>query len=190
MQTYEVTRCVPGDLSESERQACAEIITAGEAVDPQWARAQLPVAISIAVARLAGEIVGVGAIKQVRPGYATSIAGRSKFAFHSDTPELGYVAVAERHGRQGLSRRILTCLTDEREGALFATTDDPNMKKVLLAAGFTERGQPWPRATGIAFALDQELRDETMPSVFARVRSGRKMKFVEEDTVPLLRIAE
>jgi hypothetical protein len=105
VQTYEVTRCVSRDLSESELEACAEIILAGEAVDPEWARAQLPLAISIAVARLAGEIVGVGAIKQVRPGYAASIARRSEFAFSTDTPELGYVAVAGRSARLGGERR-------------------------------------------------------------------------------------
>jgi hypothetical protein len=136
VQTDELTRCVPADLSESEVEGCAEIITAGEAVDPEWARAHLPLAISIAVARLEGEIVGVGAFRQVRPGYAGCIAARSEFAFRADTPELGYVAVAEHHRRQGSSQRILKCLTDDREGSLFATTDDPNMKKTLLPAGF------------------------------------------------------
>jgi GNAT superfamily N-acetyltransferase len=143
VQTYEVTRCVPGDLSESELEACAEIITAGEAVDPEWARAQLPLAISIAVARLAGEIVGIGAIKQVRPGYATSIAGRSKFAFRSDTPELGYVAVTERHRRQGLSHRLVEKLLASHQGPLFATTDNANMKASLLAGGFSQKGHEW-----------------------------------------------
>jgi hypothetical protein len=167
VQNYEVTHCVAGDLSESELEACAEIITAGEAVDPEWARVQLPLAISIAVARLAEEVVGVGAIKQVRPGYASSIAARSEFAFSADTPELGYVAVAERHRRLGLSHRILTCLTDDREGALFATTDDANMKKALLAAGFAERGKGGPD-NGDRYRFGLESRPERMFSVFVR----------------------
>jgi hypothetical protein len=39
---YDVTDCVPADLSEAELQRCLAIITSGEAVDPEFAANDAP----------------------------------------------------------------------------------------------------------------------------------------------------
>lgn len=140
---YDVTDCVPADLSEAELQRCLAIITSGEAVDPEFAAAELPLARTLAIARVLKMIVGVGAVKRERIPYASGVAVRSDFEFRPDTPELGYVAVDKRHRGQGLSHRLVEKLLTSHQGSLFATTDDAKMKASLLAGGFSQKGHKW-----------------------------------------------
>ncbi len=140
---YEVTHCVPADLSEAELQRCLAIITSGEAVDPEFAEAELPLARTLAIVRVGKMIVGVGAIKRERVPYASGVAERSGFEFRHDMPELGYVAVDKRHRGQGLSHRLVEKLLTSHQGSLFATTDNAKMKASLLAGGFSQKGYEW-----------------------------------------------
>jgi hypothetical protein len=147
--SYEVTECLPSDLTEAEMGRCLQVIASGEAVDPEMAESELPLATKIAVARRGETIVAVGAIKRVRSPYASRIADRCKFEFSPDTPELGYVAVDKWHRSRGLSHRVLSSLTTKHQGALFATTGNENMKKSLAAAGFSKKGQEWTGQRGL-----------------------------------------
>src|SRR6266571_3612592 len=95
--TYEVRLHAAGDLSQSELATCVAIIARGDAVDPESAAEELPKARTFALARKAGAIVGVGAIKRIRCSYAAKTAGDSAVVFPPETPELGYIAVDEEH---------------------------------------------------------------------------------------------
>src|SRR5689334_16827989 len=99
----------------------------------------LPHSRVLVIVRHDSVIVGVGAIKPVRRKYAEGIAAKSHFPFPSDTPELGYVAVAEAHQGHGLSNRITDLLVSQVTGRLFSTTDSPKMKKTLGRAGFLKK---------------------------------------------------
>jgi GNAT superfamily N-acetyltransferase len=140
---YDVTDCVPADLSEAEIQKCLAVITSGEAVDPEFAEAELPLAKALAIARVGKMVVGAGAVKRERIPYASSVAERSGFEFRRDTPELGYVAVDKRHRGQGLSHRLVEKLLTKQQGSMFATTDNAKMKASLLASGFSQKGHGW-----------------------------------------------
>jgi Acetyltransferase (GNAT) family len=137
---YTVTKCGPGNLSAPEVDRCVSIITCGEAVDPESAARELPRASALAIVRTHGEIVGVGAIKRVRTGYAEGVGQKSGFTFDPGTAELGYVAIDYKHRRRGLSRRIVAQLSSQYSGPLFATTDSEYMRKTLAAAGFVRKG--------------------------------------------------
>ena len=97
----------------------------------------------VAVARRARQIVGVGAIKRIRPGYAFDKAYKSGVTFAPDTPELGYVAVDPAHQGNGLSHRIVSELLSKNGGPLFATTSSDRMKRTLGKAGFAQKGREW-----------------------------------------------
>jgi hypothetical protein len=140
-QEYSVSACTPGDLSEADLASCVEIVRDGGAVaiSPE----KLQKARMLAVARKGGVIVGVASIKSDRPDRAADIARKSGFRFPKETPELGYVAVAPQHRRQGLSHQLVDPLVKARPGGLFATTDDEHMIRTLSGAGFVRRGREW-----------------------------------------------
>src|SRR6266566_3953657 len=145
-QGYSLIACVPGDLSDAELATCVEIVKDGGAVAIGLEKLQK--ARMLAVARKAGTIVGVGSIKRDRPDRAADIANRSGFGFPQETPELGYVAVAPQHRRQGLSHQLVGALLKAMPGGLFATTDDQHMMKTLSGAGFVRQGSEWPGRRG------------------------------------------
>jgi len=148
LRNYDVTACAVADLNEEDRAACVAIIKSGEAVDPESAEAELPRASVVAVARRAKQIVGVGAIKRIRLGYASDKAYKSGVTFAPDTPELGYVAVDPAHQGKGLSHRIVAALLSKNGGPLFATTSSEGMKKTLVKAGFAQKGREWKGQKG------------------------------------------
>jgi hypothetical protein len=119
-------------------------------VKVRFAQAELPRASVITIARDKTEIVGVGAIKRVRNHYAAGIATKTRSGFHfeKNMPEVGYVSVDERHWGQRLSHNILEQLLANRDGPLFATTDDAKMKRTLTAHGFAMKGEEWDGERG------------------------------------------
>jgi hypothetical protein len=140
-QEYCVSACAPGDLSDAELASCVEIVRGGGAVAISLEK--LHNARTLAVARKGGVIVGVGSIKRARPDRSADIARKSGFGFPKETPELGYVAVAPQHRRQGLSHQLVGALLKAISGGLFATTDDEHMMKTLSGAGFARQGSEW-----------------------------------------------
>jgi len=142
---YEVTSHSPGDLSDGDLGACIAIIQCGDAVDPESADEELGRSEVIAIAREGANIVGVGAIKRLRTGYASTIASsrKSGSSFDPNTSELGYVAVDAQHRNRGLSHRIVAELLSKHQGRLFATTSNEGVKKTLAGAGFVRKGREW-----------------------------------------------
>src|SRR5262245_6166188 len=123
MGEYEVDQCE--GLRREDFERCVAIIKAGRAVSVSVAKLQF--AAVVALAKKAGEIVGVGTVKAIRPEYAQGIAEKAGFAFPADTPELGYVAVDIVHRGNHLSWRLVDALLATQGGRLFATTDNPYM---------------------------------------------------------------
>ena len=119
---YEVRSHAPGELAKAEVAACLAIIENGEAVDLDSAATEVPRASVVVIARTDDKIVGVGAIKRVRAGYAARIADRSGFAFKANTLEIGYVAIDHNHQGQRLSSRIVGELASKHPG--FIVCDD------------------------------------------------------------------
>jgi len=118
------------------------------AVTKRYADPGLRGARVLAVVRSADRIVGVGAIKRVRPDYARRRANCSQYDLPLATPELGYVARHPEHRRHNLGHRIVASLLSSHEGPLWATTDSPRMKEILAGAGFVHRGNEWPGGRG------------------------------------------
>jgi len=94
-------------------------------------------------------IVGVGAIKPVRRGYAARVSRKSGEKFPPETPELGYVAVDKVHRDNHLSYRIVEALLSRQTGRLFATTDAIGMKKALARYEFETKGAEWEGERGM-----------------------------------------
>jgi GNAT superfamily N-acetyltransferase len=92
---------------------------------------------------LRGKIVGLGAIKRFRPRYATGIACKCGAAIPTATLELGYVAIDPAYRGHKFSHRIVEALLSGNESRLFATTSTPQMKTVLMKAGFKKNGNEW-----------------------------------------------
>ena len=137
---YRIERCV-GDADGVDLEKCVFIIRAGGAVNVDATKLQR--ATVLVLAKRGSEIVGVGSVKGVRPDYAASIATKSGFPLMPETPELGYIAVDDRHRGNRLSYRLVRELLRDRIGSLFATTDAEYMKPALLAAGFIQEGREW-----------------------------------------------
>jgi hypothetical protein len=139
--------CVqPADVPAEQIKECHSLIVKGRAVDPNTARAELPLAkwIAVALEPDSQKVIGVGVIKRCRPKYASRIAKSSGFSLNHDIHELGYVSVDESKRRRGISHQITgLLLTHFRERPLFATTSDYGMKRTLSAAGFTQEGSEW-----------------------------------------------
>jgi hypothetical protein len=150
---YTVNASAPSALSQTELADCVTLIASGGAVDPSSAKRELPYATSVATARKSDTVVGVGAIKRIRRGYASSISKHSGVNFPSDTPELGYVRIHDDHQRKGLSRRIVTALLSGYGGAVFATTSSAAMKKTLREAEFCMEGCEWEGKSGAQLSL-------------------------------------
>lgn len=143
-KVYLVSSCEPVQLTEAERAACGAIVEAGGAVRRGYIAQEIAEARLLSVVRLAGEIVGVGAIKRIRQPYAEKIASRSGVNFPPETPEFGYVVVNPAHQGNGLSHRLAGELLAEHSGPLFATTSSDRMIATLTAAGFERKGHEWP----------------------------------------------
>src|SRR5712675_2233754 len=90
---YTVTACVGSDLSPTQLTTCMSIIKEGSAVNTTSAKKQLPLAPVVVIVHRGEQIVGIGAIKQPRPDYASSVANKSGHSFDKTMSELGYVAV-------------------------------------------------------------------------------------------------
>ena len=137
------TGLIDRPLTGGELAVCIGIIGKGAAVDLESARRELPRATAVAITRLDGRIVGVGAIKRQRPAYAMSISKRADYAFPTHTLELGYVAVDPPHRGQGLSHALVAALLSGRPDSLFATTSSAQMKNSLSKGGFAYQGREW-----------------------------------------------
>jgi predicted GNAT family N-acyltransferase len=146
---YKVTACTPGGLSRAALETCFAIIEQGEAVDVDSMKRDLPRSSVLAIARKGGDIVGTGAIKPVRKGYAAKVSRKSGVKFPPETPEFGYVAVDEDHRQRDLSYRIVEALLSRYVGRLFATTDAIGMKKALARYGFAKKGDEWKGERGM-----------------------------------------
>ena len=79
-------------------------------MDSASAAKQLPLAKVVAVVCTEQDIVGVGAIKQPRPRYASKVSRYAEFPFDENMLELGYVAREPSHRGHNLSEKVVSKL--------------------------------------------------------------------------------
>jgi RimJ/RimL family protein N-acetyltransferase len=142
-QNYAVGTCSPRELTEDEIRACVDIVSRGGAVRRDYAENGLRTATRLAVVRSSGRIVGVGALKRIRPGYAEGRAALSEAELPAGTPEVGYIARDPAARGHALAPRILGALLAEHPGSVWATTDSDGMKAALKDSGFERTGNEW-----------------------------------------------
>jgi RimJ/RimL family protein N-acetyltransferase len=147
-EEYTIGLCLPGDLSDEERERCITLIAEGDALDERFVRDGMPKSRLVAVAKRRGQIVGVAVIKGDNRDHARTVARESKFAFPPETPELGYVSVDGAHKNQHLSTRLIEALLSRQTGPLYSTTRSDRIKHILGKLGFTERGEHWQGRKG------------------------------------------
>ena len=145
---YKIETCSPSDISAEDKEECIKLISNGGAVGRRYVEENLPKAQRIAVTRCDNTIVGVGVIKQIRCNYTKGIADKSGHSFPSDTHELGYISIHEKHRSCGLSGYLVTELLSTHSKPLFATTSSEPMKKTLKKRGFLEKGKKWSGKNG------------------------------------------
>lgn len=160
---YELKTCTPSDLSQSELAKCIALVETGGAVDPTSVKNLLPRSTVLVVVRKDNQIVGVGAIKDIRKDYALKKAKESGVIFPPETRELGYVRVHDDHQKKGLSSCIVKALLSTQDGPLFATTSSLPMKKTLRDTEFVSRGCEWAGQGGSQLSL--WLRAEVLPVI-------------------------
>jgi hypothetical protein len=153
---YELKAWYPSERKREEMEKCMDLIGRGGAVNLRTMRRDLPRSLTVVIARHEGEIVGVGVIKPVREDYAAGIASKSGYNLPLDTPELGYVVVAQAHRGSGLSHGITALLLSLHKGRLFATTDSPMMKRALTNAGFLQVGKEWQGKRGLLSLCERQ----------------------------------
>jgi GNAT superfamily N-acetyltransferase len=134
-----ITVCLPKDLSEADLAACLQVLKEGDAVDLEFAAAELPRALRVVVVRAESVVIGVAAIKRPRPNYAAGIAKKSTFAFASDMPELGYAAVRKAYQGHNLGGRLVQeILASYGKKPLFATDRAPRDEEAFGAGRIRE----------------------------------------------------
>ena len=94
---YMLTTSDPVEFTTADLAACVGLIGGGGAVNPASSERELPLATYVTVVRAEGQVVGVGAIKRIRPDYTSKVAIRSGAPIDPGTPELGYVSVSAEH---------------------------------------------------------------------------------------------
>lgn len=147
---YEIEACTPVDVCSQIQKQCIELISSGGAVEQHYVEENFPHAHKVVTVTCESGIVGVGVIKQIRTDYASSIASRSGYSFPSDTHELGYITVQEKHRgkKPSLSGQMVKKLLSVCNKPLFATTSSESMKHTLKKAGFLEKGHAWDGNNG------------------------------------------
>jgi hypothetical protein len=91
----DITVTLPGKLTAEDLAQCLAVIKEGDAVNIESATEELPLAKFVAVHRVDGKIVAVGAIKRQRGWYAEDVGKKSGVEVATDMHELGYVSVTE-----------------------------------------------------------------------------------------------
>jgi predicted GNAT family N-acyltransferase len=100
-------------------------------------------------------LVGIGAVKQIRSEYNLKISERSGYPLDWNANEIGYIAVDRRYRGKGLSKDIVSQLLKETTHyhQVFATTSNPAMSATFDSQGFIPRGTSWEGKEGDALTL-------------------------------------
>lgn len=104
--------CKPADLGRGEIEAFVALVSAGGAVQADRLKDTLQLAEFVALLLIAKKIVGVGAIKSMRPTYVDRVSRKSGFELPCDVRELGYVAISSAFRSKGISKLIVRGLTN------------------------------------------------------------------------------
>lgn|SRR5690554_1016679 len=104
----------------------------------------------ICIARIGGELVGIGAIKPAtQSAFSAEKSALSRLRAEFNW-ELGYLFTDPAHAAKGIGKNIARLLVDEHgKENLMASTEisaNPRMVKILEALGFRHYGKSWKSA--------------------------------------------
>lgn len=143
----------PAFISEKDRTRFRDLVVeAGEVVGAALA-ANIAKARALVVAREAGTICGVAALKRPQGSYRQKIAKQAQvdLAQCAWPYELGYVYIEPKLQGRGLSHRLVAAALKHRDGAgVFATVRVSNrrMRATLEKAGFAPAGETYEGLQG------------------------------------------
>jgi hypothetical protein len=131
------------ELSKELQEECVELVRLGGEIDAGLEGNVLTQTQQLAVLRGVDHVIGVGAIKIVRPDRSREVSARAKCEFDPELPELGYIAVHPDCRNTGLSRSIVKALLSCVASDCWATTRNESMRSVLEKYGFSAMGESW-----------------------------------------------
>ncbi len=140
----------PEELDINELESFCAFVKGGGQVVSGVAKRLKEIGKVIVLVRLANELAAVGALKVPMARYRSNVF-KSAAAVEQPTDypiELGWVVVAERHRKQGLSSQIVKVLlevSDSEQANVYATSDVEKgaMHRSLERNGFVKAGAPY-----------------------------------------------
>ncbi|MFC2254755.1 GNAT family N-acetyltransferase [Labrys portucalensis] len=144
----EVIAGAPGIFSDAVRAAFIELVRQGGEVGDDVLERNVRNAKSLVFLRLAGDLVGVAALKNPIPSYPKRIGESAGFKIDAKAfpYELGYIFVVPQARGNGFSRVLAETAIGQADGSgIFATarTDNAAMRSTLLRVGFEAKGVPY-----------------------------------------------
>lgn len=145
----DIIAAAPCEYSADERAVFSALVEKGGEVGLQALTANVETAKALVFGKLAGEILGVAALKRPQASYRKRIGRKAgvEIGMASFPYELGYVFLMPEARGRGCSRRLVAAAVELAEGAaVFATarTDNVRMLATLAKAGFEQVGQDYP----------------------------------------------
>lgn len=138
------------DATQGELDDFVRLVQQGGAVDEHHVRQGISrKGAKMVLARFEEIVIGVAALKVPLKSYRNGIESEAKSGYPIPQNlypfELGYVAVSQHHGRQGIGGALVNKVLELSDGSgLFATTSHSAMKDSLLPdAGFKPVGTSW-----------------------------------------------
>jgi predicted GNAT family N-acyltransferase len=120
------------------------LVESGGAIQAGSVREKLPRAQEIAFVIRDGRMVAAAARKEPHENYARTVSEHSGYELPNGIPELGYVVVDKRFRGQKLASAVVQSILSQMGGeAIFATTSDDKIKRLLGKNRFRWVGHEW-----------------------------------------------
>ncbi|WP_339113786.1 GNAT family N-acetyltransferase [Thioclava sp. GXIMD2076] len=151
---------IGANAAQEEIDTFVELVASGGAVDEVYVRmGVVRLGAQIAFAEVAGQTVGVAALKVPLHEYRIGLQGTNKANYsltEQEYPyELGYVSVSPEHAGKGIAKALVAEVMRLAGGnGIFATTSHPTMKEGILPSfQFVPVGKTWKNLSGDTLIL-------------------------------------
>lgn len=133
----------PDQCSPEQLKSFYKFVEEGRQVDMNGLEDRIKAANFLAFYEDDNQLVGVASIKKPDKQYIRKVFRRAKVEKHADKYEfeMGWAFTKESHRRQGISEQLITTLIAKVEpNAVYATTKNDGMRKLLAKVGFEKLG--------------------------------------------------
>jgi ribosomal protein S18 acetylase RimI-like enzyme len=152
----------PLQIRSSELEGFVALVVFGGAAEPLGLEGRVRACHLLAFGRIDDAVVGVAAVKNPLGSYVKGITKKSGYAIPPGARELGYVATAENFRGRGIARMVCEHLAGIYGQALFATTSQPAMQRILRGLGFAGIGLSWKSQRDRGARMELWVRDMRM----------------------------